>query len=108
MIMNQLRLRIYFGLVFGIGNLVFSWLILAESSPIYYRFVIDLWLILDMPVFMVIGLATGNIHSTNTVAICSLSFIQWFAIGYILSFIFIRGRKVKRSGIQIEKNEDRD
>ena len=97
MIINQLRVRIYFGLVFGIGSLVFSWLGFAESSPIYAdRSLINLWLYLNSPAMIMIVLTTGNIHPTNLVLICSVSFIQWFAIGYILSFTFIRRRKAQR------------
>jgi hypothetical protein len=95
MIKTKIKLRLYFGLVFGIVSLVMSWLFLAESSPFYNYFLWHVWLKnqwirLNLPAIVLGSIVSGNIHSPSIIATYAALFIQWFAFGYILSVIFIR------------------
>ena len=93
--LNRLKRRLLFGVGFGIASLAVSWLLMFASSPLYNFFIWHVWLpnqwaTLNFPAFFFGCIVSGNVHSPNEIAAFIALFLQWFAVGCVLSLFFIR------------------
>jgi len=91
---HQLK-RLQFSAITAVFMLVLAWLINADSSPLYdyflYHTVIpNLFGYVNLPSFILGGIASGNIHQPNEIITWIAFAIQWGVIGYIASIIMFR------------------
>src|SRR3954469_19984111 len=89
----SLRFHCVFGLAFVALFGVSTWLVSAESSPLHHYFlwhveIPNLYSKLNIgPIFVGVVLS-GNVHQASPIGFVAAAALQWFMIGFLLSFAF--------------------
>lgn len=88
--MRAVRFRLMFAAEFAAGMLLTGWLIFSDSSPLGEYFlhhvaIPNVWRALHIIPVLVAALAAGNPHSLSEPVIYAGFFLQWFAVGFLLS-----------------------
>ena len=86
----QLKFQIVFSVIVVAVALLFTWLIMGESSPFADYFVWhgdlpNLWAMTTLIPYIVGAVFTGNPHSPHIVPVVLALIVQWFVIGLLLS-----------------------
>lgn len=87
--MRRLKERLIFSTIFAIGAVLFTWILVAESSPLadYFRShdgLPDIWLALNWVPYIVGAVITGMHGGGPEILFGILQFIQWFIVGFVL------------------------
>lgn len=82
--------RVSAGIISALWAGFISWLLTAESSPLYEYFLHNtslknLWYLLNILPYIVSALVGGDPHLPSEFIFWLLFFVQWFVIGYIVS-----------------------
>ena len=90
LVSQRLKLQLVLTLIFAAAGLLFSWLILADSSPLHSYFLWhtalpNLWGVTVFIPYVLAALLVGNPHSPSTFAVVLFTIIQWCVVGAILS-----------------------
>lgn len=91
--MRGRRFHYAFGAVLVVGFAVCTWLVTGESSPLrdYFLWHVELpnlYRRLHIGPYIVGTLLSGNAHQPSSVAFLGAAAVQWFAVGFLLSFVF--------------------
>lgn len=80
------------GLIFGLVAIFITWVLMSETSPFYENDLVGttrdlgsawrVWGVLNIPAFMALMVSSSIALSVVII------FIQWFLIGYFVSWIF--------------------
>lgn len=98
--MRRLRFHHLFGSAFVFAFFAGSWLLMAESSPFYSYLLYhgeprNLWSRIHTGPYIVGLLLSGNVHQASPVGYLAAAAVQWFIVGFLLSFVFT-GFRVRR------------
>jgi len=91
--MRRLRFHFIFGGAFVFAFFVGSWLLTAESSPLYSYLLyhvepLNLWMRIHTGPYVVGMILSGNVHQASPVGYLAAAALQWFIAGFLLSFVF--------------------
>ena len=93
--------RSKFHLIFSIGIVVgafiLNWLIMGETSPwneyfLWHVGIPNIWRTLNVVPGIISAIAAGNIHGGNEAVFYIAFIIQWFVVGWTLSFVILAFR----------------
>lgn len=98
--MRRLRFHLIFGCVFAFAFFVCNWVFTADSSPLnsyllYHVEPRNLWTLIHTGAYIVGMLLSGNVHQASPVGYFAAATVQWFVVGFLLSFVFT-GFRVRR------------
>lgn len=106
--MSQLRAGYRFHLqsatLFTLLCAIVSWLIVAESSPLshyflWHAYIPNLFRTLHTVPLIAAILAGSNVHQPNPAVYFAAAAVQWFAVGFALSFAIVEVRQgLRRNG----------
>lgn len=86
---EQRRRRLRFSVLFAVGALVVTWLVLAEGSPLAtiarQTGAAGAWRVTVVPAYLVSAMISGNPHSPPMLLVVIGLFVQWAVAGYVLS-----------------------
>ncbi len=91
--MRKLRFHFIFGAAAVLAFIVCSWLVIGESSPFHDHFLHNvalpnLWRRLHTGAYIVGMILSGNVHQPSAFGLFGAAILQWFIIGFLLSFVF--------------------
>lgn len=91
---SRLKRRLLLGAGCGVASLAVTWLLHFESSPLKNFFTWHVWLpnqwtLVNVPALFLGIIISGN-HSSYMIIVLVALFLQWFAVGWVLSLFFIR------------------
>ena len=88
----SIKRRIVVSALVALGAILFTWLILGESSPFkeYFSFhttLPNLWRTLNALPFIAGAVLSGNHGGSPLILFTVLQFIQWFIIAFVISTV---------------------
>lgn len=94
------RLHCSVGVLFVLGFFLMDWLVVGESSPLNayllnHVSVPNFWRTLHMMPYIAGMVLSRNVHQPNPVGYLAAAAVQWFIIGFLVSF-FIQGMREDR------------
>jgi len=89
--------RLWLAVVVVLVAALLSWLTNGESSPLheYLLWHVDVPNMVgyaSLPAFLFAAAMTGNVHAPSIWALVLGFVLQWFTVGYVIGWIFIRSR----------------
>lgn len=98
--MARLQFHFLFSALFVLAFGVISWLVMSESSPFreYFLWHVELpnllrWFHLGPAIIGI--MLSGNVHQPSTLGFFTAAVLQWFMVGFLLSFV-LTGFKARR------------
>lgn len=101
--MSRRRFHLLTGLAFVILFVTTSWLITGRSSPCHEYFLWhvelpNLYRRLHTGPYVAGMLISGNVHQPSSVGFFAAAALQWFVMGFLLSFICKRFNPTRHEG----------
>lgn len=87
--MGSIKRRLVFSVLLALGAVLITWLVQDESSPfadyfLWHPGLRNFWAILNAVPYIAAEILTDE----SIVLFTVLQFIQWFVVGFVLSFLF--------------------
>ncbi len=91
---SRAKRRLFLGVMCGVASLAVTWLLELDSSPLRDFFSQHVWLpkwsTVNIPALLLGIILYRNLHSPYMIMALVALFLQWFAVGCLLSLFFIR------------------
>ena len=93
--MRDHKFEFFFGVAAALLFALCDWLLRAESSPLYHYFLYNvdlpnLWGTVNLAPIIAGFILSGNVHQPSEVGYFGAAVLQWFIVGFLISFV-LRG-----------------